>query len=90
MFAGLLALTGGYILIWGSFSFVQKHFLGQFSLLFLEHIVINPIVVNKNRLKVFFKLSNMNLHLSLTLGYLNPALIELATRLIILVKFIGD
>ena len=74
----------------GSFSFVQKHFLRQFSLLFLEHIVINPIVVNKNRLKVFFKLSNMNLHLSLTLGYLKPALIELATRLIILVKFIGD
>ena len=74
----------------GSFSFVQKHFLRQFSLLFLEHIVINPIVVNKNKLRVLFKLSNMNLHLSLALGYLKPALIELATRLIILVKFIGD
>ena len=34
---GRLALTMGYILTRVSFSFYQKHFLGQFSLFFLEY-----------------------------------------------------
>ena len=36
LFEGGLALKPGLNLTWDSFSFVQKHFLRQFSLLFLR------------------------------------------------------
>ena len=41
LFEGRLALIEGQILTWVSFSFVQKHFPGEFSLPFLEHPMIN-------------------------------------------------
>ena len=41
LFEGPLALIQGQILTWVSFSFVQKHFPGEFSLSFLEHPIIN-------------------------------------------------
>ena len=37
LFGGRLALNPGLNLTRDSFSFVQKHFLGQFSLIFIEH-----------------------------------------------------
>ena len=41
LFEGRLALNPGLNLTRDSFSFVQKHFLGQFSLIFIEHRIIN-------------------------------------------------
>ena len=56
-----------------SFSCVLKHFLGQFSLLFLELPIIN-LYTKRIETEMLFKLSNLNSNLALTLGYLNPAL----------------
>ena len=61
-----------------SFSFVQKHFLGQFSLIFIEHRIIN-LLTKRIKLNIILK-SNF----ALTLGYLNPALNNLAHRFIVL------
>ena len=73
MFKGRLALNPRLNLTRVSFSVVQKHFLGQFSLLFLR--ASNHQLVDKRiKLKLFFKLSNLNSNFALTLGYLNPAL----------------
>ena len=54
-------------------SCVQKHFLRQFSVLFLERPIIN-LSTKRIKTELLFKLSNLNSNLALTLGYLNPAL----------------
>ena len=56
-----------------SFSFVQKHFLGQFSLIFIEYQIIN-LLTKRTKPNLLYKLSYLNSNFALTLGYLNPAL----------------
>ena len=56
-----------------SFSFVQKHFLRQFSLIFVEHRIIN-LLTKRIKLNLLYKPSYLNSNFALTLGYLNPAL----------------
>ena len=73
LFEGRLALNPGLNLTRVSFSFVQKHFLGQFSLIFIEHRIIN-LLTKIIKLNLLFKLSHLNSSFALTLGYLNPAL----------------
>ena len=73
MFEGRLALNPGLNLARVSFSFVQKHFLGQFSLIFIEHRIIN-LLTKIIKLNLLFKLSYLNSSFALTPGYLNPAL----------------
>ena len=70
---GRLALTRGYILIPASFSFVQKHFLGLFSLFFSEHPV-TKLKTKRIKLNLLFMLLHLNSNFALTLDYLNPAL----------------
>ena len=72
LFEGQLALNLGLKLTLISFSCVQKHFLGEFSLLFLELPIIN-LQTKRIKTEIFFKLSNLNSNLALTLGCLNPA-----------------
>ena len=67
------ALNQGLNLTRVSFSYVQKHFLTKFSLLFLELPIIN-LQTKRIKTETPFKLSNLNSNLALTLGYLNPAL----------------
>ena len=71
---GQLVLNPGLNLTRVSFSFVQKHFLGQFSLIFIEHRIIN-LLTKRIKLNLLYKLSYLNSNFALTLGYLNPALI---------------
>ena len=73
LFEGRLALNPGLNFTWVSFSFVQKHFLGQFSLIFIEHRIIN-LLTKRTKLNLLYKLSYLNSNFALTLGYLNPAL----------------
>ena len=80
LFEGRLALNPGLNLLTRvSFSIVQKHFLGQFSLLFLR-ASNHQLVVTTERIKLsfLFKFSNLNSNFALTLGYLNPDLNNLA------------
>ena len=70
---GQLVLNPGLNLTRVSFSFVQKHFLGQFSLIFIEHRIIN-LLTKRIKLNLLYKLSYLNSNFALTLGYLNPAL----------------
>ena len=72
LFEGRLALNPGLNLARVSFSFVQKHFLGQCSLIFIEHRIIN-LLTKIIKLNLPFKLSYLNSSFALTLGYLNPA-----------------
>ena len=51
-----------------SFSFVQKHFLGQFSLILIEHRIIN-LLTKRIELNLLYKLSYLNSNFALTLGY---------------------
>ena len=71
---GRLALNPGLNLTRVSFSFVQKHFLGQFYVIFIEHRIIN-LLTKRIKLNLLYKLSYLNSNFALTLGYLNPALI---------------
>ena len=73
LFDGRLAFNPGLNLTRDSFSFVQKHFLGQFSLIFIEHRIIN-LLTKRTKLNLLYKLSYLNSNFALTLGYLNPAL----------------
>ena len=73
LFEGRLALNPRLNLTLVSFSFVQKHFLGQFSLIFIEHQIIN-LLTKITKLNLVYKLSYLNSNFALTLGYLNPAL----------------
>ena len=57
---GRLVLNPGLNLTRVSFSFVQKHFLGQFD-------------KKRSKLNLLYKLSYLNSNFALTLGYLNPA-----------------
>ena len=70
---GWLALNPGLNLTRVSFPFSQKHFLGQFSLIFIEHQIIN-LLTKRTKLNLVYKLSYLNSNFALTLGYLNPAL----------------
>ena len=73
LFEGRLALNPGLNLTRVSFSFVQKHFLGQFFLIFIAHRIIN-LLTKRIKLNLLYKLSYLNSNFALTLGYLNPAL----------------
>ena len=73
LFEGRLALNPGLNLTRVSFSFVQKHFLGQFYVIFIEHRIIN-LLTKRIKLNLLYKLSYLNSNFALTLGYLNPAL----------------
>ena len=74
LFEGRLALNPGLNLARVSFSFVQKHFLGQFSLIFIEHRIIN-LLTKIIKLNLLFKVSSyLNSSFALTSGYLNLAL----------------
>ena len=73
MFKGRLALNPGLNLTSVSISFVQKHFLGQFSRIFIEHRIIN-LLTKRIKLTLLYKLSQLNSNFALTLGYLNPTL----------------
>ena len=73
LFDGRLAFNLGLNLTRVSLSCVQKHFLGQFSLLFLELPIIN-LLTKRIKTEMLFKLTKLNLNLALTLVYLNPAL----------------
>ena len=73
LFEGGLALTPGLNLILIYFSCIQKHFLEQFFLLFLELPIINW-QTKRIKTEMLFKISNLNSNLALTLDYLNPAL----------------
>ena len=73
LFEGRLVLNPGLNLTQVSFSFVQKHFLGQFSLIFIEHRII-ILLTKRTKLNLLYKLSYLNSNFALTLGYLNPAL----------------
>ena len=77
LFEGQLALKPGLNLTRVSFSFAQKHFLGQFSLIFIKHWIIN-LLAKRNELNLLYKPSYLNSNFALTLGYLNPALNNLA------------
>ena len=70
---GQLVLNPGLNLTRVSFSFVQKHFLGQFYVIFIEHRIIN-LLTKRIKLNLLYKLSYLNSNFALTLGYLNPAL----------------
>ena len=73
LFEGRLALNPGLNLTRVSISFVQKHFLGQFSLLFLR--ASNHQLVNKNnQTELLSKLPFLNSNFAIALGYFNPAL----------------
>ena len=72
LFEGRLALNPGLNLTQVSFSFVQKHFLRQFSLIFIEHRIIN-LLTKRIKLNLLYKLSYLNSNFALTLGYLNLA-----------------
>ena len=48
LFEGRLALNPGLNLTWVSLSFVKKHFLRQFSLIFIEHRIINLLTKELN------------------------------------------
>ena len=56
LFEGRLALYPGLNLTSVSFSFVQKHFLGQFSRIFIEHRIIN-LLAKRIKLNLLYKLS---------------------------------
>ena len=77
LFEGWLSLNPGLNFTRVSFSFVQKHFLAQFSLIFIEYRTMNLLT---KRIKLYvcmyllYKLSYLNSNFALTLGYLNPAL----------------
>ena len=86
LFEGRLALNPGLILTLVSFSCAQKHFLGEFYLLFLELPIIN-LQTKRIKTEMLFKLSNLNLNIALTLGYLNPALNNLVQYLVSLFFF---
>ena len=86
LFEGRLALNPGLILTLVSFSCAQKHFLGEFYLLFLELPIIN-LQTKRIKTEMLFKLSNLNLNIALTLGYLNPALNNLVQYLLSLSLF---
>ena len=73
LFEGRLALNPGLNLTRVSFSFVQKHFLGQFSVIFIEHRIIN-LLTKRIKLNLLYELSYLNSNFALTLGYLNPGL----------------
>jgi len=73
LFEGRLALNPGLNLARVSFSFVQENFLRQFSLIFIEHRIIN-LLTKRMKLNLLYKLSYLNSNFALTLGYLNPAL----------------
>ena len=59
------------------FSCVQSIFSDNFLMLFLELPIIN-LQTNRIKTEMLFQLSNLNSNLALTLGYLNPALNNLA------------
>ena len=86
LFEGRLALNPRLILTLVSFSCAQKHFLGEFYLLFLELPIIN-LQTKRIKTEMLFKLSNLNLNIALTLGYLNPALNNLVQYLLSLSLF---
>ena len=67
---GWLALNPGLNLTHVSFPFSQKHFLGQFSLIFIKHRIIN-LLTKRTKLNIVYKLSYLNSNFALTLGYLN-------------------
>ena len=73
LFEGRLGLNPKLNLTWVSFSFVQKHFLGQFSLIFIGHR-INNLLTKRTKLNLLYNLSYLNSNFALILGYLNPAL----------------
>ena len=73
LFEGRLALNLALNFTLVSFSCAQKHFLGSFSLLFLELPIIN-LLTKRIKTEMLFTLSKVNSNLALTLGYLNPAL----------------
>ena len=73
LFEGRLVLNPGLNLTRVSFSLVQKHFLGQFSLIFIEYQIIN-LLTKRTKLNLLYKLSYLDSNFALTLGYLNPAL----------------
>ena len=86
LFERRLAFNPGLILTLVSFSCAQKHFLGEFYLLFLELPIIN-LQTKRIKTEMLFKLSNLNLNIALTLGYLNPALNNLVQYLLSLFFF---
>ena len=72
LFEGRLALNGRLNLTKVSFSCVQKHFLGQFSLLFLQLPIINLYTKRITcKAEMLLKASYLNSNLALTLGYLS-------------------
>ena len=73
LFKGRLMLNPGLNLTWVSFSFVEKHFLGQLSLIFIEHPIIN-LFTKRIKLNLRYKCSYLNSNCALTLDCLNPAL----------------
>ena len=73
LFEGWLSLNPELNLTRVSFSFVQKHFLGQFSLICIAHRIIN-LLTKRIKLTLLYKLSYLNSNFALTLGCLNPAL----------------
>ena len=73
LFEGRLALNPGLNLTRVSFSFVQNHFLGQFSVIFIEHRISN-LLTKRIKQNLLYKLLYLNWNFALTLGYLNPAL----------------
>ena len=54
-----------------SFSFYQKHSLGQFSLFFLQYPIIK-LQAQRITLNLLFELLYLGPNFALTLGYLNP------------------
>ena len=52
---------------------VQKHFIGELSLFFIEHQIIT-MPAKRIRQNLLFKSSYLNLNTALALSYLNPAL----------------
>ena len=71
LFEGRLALNLGLNLTRVSFSFVQSIFFNNFLCYSWEHPIIN-LLTERVKLKLLFKLSNLNSNFALTLGYLNP------------------
>ena len=75
LFEERLALNVRLNLTEVSFSCVQKHLLGQFSLLFLQLPIINLYTKRITcKAEMLFKASYLNSNLAPSLGYLNPAL----------------
>ena len=80
LFEGRLVLNPGLNLTRVSFLLFKSIFLDNFLFCFWEHLIIN-LLTKRIKLNLLFKLSYLNWNFALTLGYLNPALNNLAQRL---------